>query len=161
MPLSPLRKVLHCQAWWHTPLILALGRQRQGISEFEASLVYKVSSRTARAIQRNPISKNKKILKKKKKRKEKFFMSWRDGSAVKSTDCSSRGPEFNSQQPHGGSQPSVMGSDALFWCVWRQRQCTHIHKINKLLKKKRKEKSHPCKAKFLLIYNLHLRLEMV
>ena len=32
---------------------------------------------------------------------------WRDGSAVKSTDCSSRGPEFNSQQPHGGSQPSV------------------------------------------------------
>ena len=30
----------------------------------------------------------------------------RDGSVVKSTDCSSRGPEFNSQQPHGGSQPS-------------------------------------------------------
>jgi hypothetical protein len=29
--------------------------------------------------------------------------------AVKSTDCSSRGPEFKSQQPHGGSQPSVMG----------------------------------------------------
>jgi hypothetical protein len=30
---------------------------------------------------------------------------------VKSTDCSSRGPEFNSQQPHGGSHPSVMGSE--------------------------------------------------
>jgi ribosomal protein S19 len=29
------------------------------ISEFEANLVYKVSSRTARAIQRNPVSKNK------------------------------------------------------------------------------------------------------
>ena len=42
---------------------------------------------------------------------------WRDDSAVKSTDCSSRGPEFNSQQPHGGSQQSVMGSDALLWCV--------------------------------------------
>ena len=42
---------------------------------------------------------------------------WRDGSAVKSTDCSSRGPEFNSQQPHGGSQPSVMGSNVPFWCV--------------------------------------------
>jgi len=40
---------------------------------------------------------------------------WRDGSVVKSTDCSSKGPEFKSQQPHGGSQPSVMGSDALFW----------------------------------------------
>jgi hypothetical protein len=31
------------------------GRGRQ-ISEFEASLVYKVSSRTARATQRNPVS---------------------------------------------------------------------------------------------------------
>ena len=29
------------------------------ISEFEASLDYKVSSRTARDIQRNPVSKNK------------------------------------------------------------------------------------------------------
>jgi hypothetical protein len=35
------------------------GRSRQ-ISEFEASLVYKVSSRTARAIQRNPVSEKKK-----------------------------------------------------------------------------------------------------
>jgi hypothetical protein len=34
------------------------GRGRQ-ISEFQASLVYRVSSRTARAIQRNPVSKNK------------------------------------------------------------------------------------------------------
>jgi hypothetical protein len=42
---------------------------------------------------------------------------WRDGSAVKSTDCSSKVPEFNSQQPHGGSQPSVIGSDAFFWYV--------------------------------------------
>ena len=31
-----------------------------------------------------------------------------DGSAVKSPDYSSRGPEFNSHLPHGGSQPSVM-----------------------------------------------------
>ena len=36
---------------------------------------------------------------------------WRDGSEVKSIGCSSTGPEFNSQQLHGGSQPSVMGSD--------------------------------------------------
>jgi hypothetical protein len=34
------------------------GRGRQ-ISEFEASLVYRVSSRSARATQRNPVSKNK------------------------------------------------------------------------------------------------------
>jgi hypothetical protein len=35
------------------------------ISEFEASLVYRVSSRTARATQRNPVSKQNKKLKKK------------------------------------------------------------------------------------------------
>ena len=33
---------------------------------------------------------------------------WRDGSVVKSADCSSQGREFKSQQPHSGSQPSVM-----------------------------------------------------
>jgi len=42
---------------------------------------------------------------------------WREGSAIKSTGCSSRGPEFNSQQPHGGSQPFVMGFDAGSWYV--------------------------------------------
>jgi hypothetical protein len=36
-----------------------LGGRGRWISEFEASLVYRVSSRTARAIQRNPVSKNK------------------------------------------------------------------------------------------------------
>jgi hypothetical protein len=42
---------------------------------------------------------------------------WRDGSVVKSTGFSFRGLEFKSQQPHGGSQPSIKGSDALLWCV--------------------------------------------
>jgi hypothetical protein len=43
-----------------------------------------------------------------------LLLGWRDGSVVKSTDCSTEGPEFKSQQPHGGSQPSIMRSDALF-----------------------------------------------
>jgi hypothetical protein len=43
------------------------GRGRQ-ISEFEASLVYKVSSRTARGTQRNPVSKNKTKQNKKRER---------------------------------------------------------------------------------------------
>jgi hypothetical protein len=42
------------------------GRGRQ-ISEFEASLVYRVSSRTARATQKNPVSEKKKKERKKKK----------------------------------------------------------------------------------------------
>jgi hypothetical protein len=49
------------------PLIPALGRQQQADSEFEASLVYRVSSRTARATQRNPVSKKQKKERKKKK----------------------------------------------------------------------------------------------
>jgi hypothetical protein len=46
-----------------------------------------------------------------------FSQGWRDGSAGKSTDCSSKCPELKSQQPYGGSQPPVMRCDALFWCV--------------------------------------------
>jgi hypothetical protein len=37
-----------------------LGGRGRRISKFEASLVYKVSSRTARATQRNPVSEKKK-----------------------------------------------------------------------------------------------------
>ena len=49
----------------------ALGRQRQvGLYEFEASLAYRTSFRTARATQRNSISKNKtnKQIKRKKEK---------------------------------------------------------------------------------------------
>ena len=52
----------------------------------------------------------------------------RDCSVFKSTNqC----PEFNSQQPHGGSQPSVMGFDALF-CVSEDSNSvlTYIKYIN-------------------------------
>lgn len=38
-----------------------------------------------------------------------------DGSAVKSTGYSSRGPEFNCQQLHDSSQPSILSYGALFW----------------------------------------------
>jgi hypothetical protein len=51
------------------------GRGRQ-ISEFEARLVYKVSSRTARAIQGNLVSRKKK---KKKRRGRLPFEAWQAG----------------------------------------------------------------------------------
>jgi hypothetical protein len=60
---------------------------------------------------------------------------WWDGSAGKSADCSSKGPEFKSQQPHGGSQSSVTKSDAAFWSVWRQLQCTVYKQTNKQINK--------------------------
>ena len=52
------------QVWRHTPFIPSRGGQelRKQVSEFQANLVYKVTSRTARAIQRNA------VLEKKKKR---------------------------------------------------------------------------------------------
>jgi hypothetical protein len=57
-----------------------------------------------------------------KKKMKGFFKTslswgWRDGSVAKSTDCSSEGPEFASQQTHGGSQSAVMRSDVLFWGI--------------------------------------------
>jgi hypothetical protein len=48
-----------------------LGGRGRWISEFEVGLVYKVSSWAARAIQRNPVSKNQKKKKKKKKKEKK------------------------------------------------------------------------------------------
>jgi hypothetical protein len=53
--------------------------------------------------------------------KRKVF--WGDSSVVKNTGCSSRGPEFNSQHPHGGSQIFRMGFDALFWYA-----CVHAYR---------------------------------
>jgi hypothetical protein len=61
------------------------------ISEFEASLVYKVNSRTARAIQRNPVSKtkqnkkNKKTKKQKQRNKNHIFQS--DSLCLKTNHC--------------------------------------------------------------------------
>jgi len=44
---------------------------------------------------------------------------------------SSRGSEFNSQQPDGGSQPSVMGPDALFCHEARTQYIINIKKYSK------------------------------
>jgi hypothetical protein len=44
--------------------------------------------------------------------------------------------EFKSQQPHGGSQPPVMRSDTLFWCLKTATVYLCII-INKSLKKKK------------------------
>jgi hypothetical protein len=48
-----------------------LGGRGRWISEFEASLVYRVSSRTARATQRNPVSKQQQQQKTKKTKTKK------------------------------------------------------------------------------------------
>jgi hypothetical protein len=57
-----------------------LGGRGRRISEFEASLVYKVSSRTARATQRNPVSKNQKKKKKKKKKRMAYQQATMDSA---------------------------------------------------------------------------------
>jgi hypothetical protein len=51
------------------------------------------------------------------KKKKKKIWAGEMAQWVRTPDCSSEGLEFKSQQPHGGSQPSVTRSDALFWSV--------------------------------------------
>jgi hypothetical protein len=82
------------------------GRGRQ-IFELEASLLYIMSSRTTRAIQRNPVHEKQtnKHTHKNKKQKEKRLCWAGEMAWLRNTGCSSRGPQLYSQQPHGGSQP--------------------------------------------------------
>ena len=56
----PVKYAPNARQWWRTPLISALEKQGQvHLCEFEASLVYRVSSRTdSKATQRNPVWKN-------------------------------------------------------------------------------------------------------
>ena len=58
--LSAAKSITLAGQWWYMPLIPGLRRQRQvDLCESEASLVYRGSSRTARATQGNPVSKTK------------------------------------------------------------------------------------------------------
>ena len=54
----------------HTCNLSTLGSRGRQISKFKAFLVYRVSSRTARAKQRNPVSKKPNPKKPKKKNKQ-------------------------------------------------------------------------------------------
>lgn len=70
--------------------------------------------------------------------KNRTLRGWRDGSTVKNTGSSSRGSEFNSRHPHGGSQlsnGSLMGSDALFWYAQHSDNIPTYMKYIKVLKK--------------------------
>lgn len=55
---------------------------------------------------------------------KKRFKIWRDGLAVKSTRCSSRGPRFDSQCPSSSSQLSVtllLGDTAASYILFRHQ----------------------------------------
>jgi hypothetical protein len=53
-------KKMSARQWWCTPFIPAVDGRGKQIPEFKDSLIYRVSFRTARAAQRNPVSKKKK-----------------------------------------------------------------------------------------------------
>jgi hypothetical protein len=81
--------------WWRTPLIPWEAEAEAGkISEFKVSLVYKVSSRTARAIQRNPVSKNQPTKQTNKQTKVVEFCCHSCFVCLFSSQISSLRPEF-------------------------------------------------------------------
>jgi hypothetical protein len=55
-------------------------------------------------------------MEKKKKKKKKISRAGEMAQQLRALTALP-GPKFKSQQPHGGSQPSAMRSDTLFWCV--------------------------------------------
>ena len=69
------------------------------LCEFEASLIYIKFQDSHNYTERYECPE---ILSQKLSKRD-----WRDGSVVKSTGYSSRGPRFNSQHPLGSSQQSV------------------------------------------------------
>jgi hypothetical protein len=94
------------------------GRGRQ-ISEFEASLVYKVSSRTVRAIQRNPVLKNQKI-----KQNRLYLEKYQEGPScvtmvVANLGCQldtpgKRGPQYENDPHHIGLWAYLWGHFSWF-----------------------------------------------
>jgi hypothetical protein len=89
--------------WWRIPLIPALRRQRQlDLYEFETSRVYRVSSRTARAIQRIPVSK-----KKKKKRVIIYLLSKQNTQQNQSTNSTTWNEDYKAVLTTCGEAPSL------------------------------------------------------
>ena len=94
--------------WWRTTLLPALGRQNWQISEFEASLDYRVTSRTARATQRNPVSKNKTINKaKQNEQRENPQERAHAGEEVEQGECYSLSVRTEKLDNHFGNQLSI------------------------------------------------------
>jgi len=109
-----------------THLSQHLGGRGRWISEFKASLVYRVSSRTA-SLHREILSqpnqtkpnKNKQITikntpktnqktNKNKNKKTHMHTGCRTGSVFKGTGCSCRSPRLNAQHPNASPHPSVI-----------------------------------------------------
>jgi hypothetical protein len=78
-----------------------LGGRGRRISEFEASLVYRVSSRIARATQRNPVSKTNKQTNKQTNKNLTVHMVC-EGGGVAHVTAVPKGPRRWRQRPGGG-----------------------------------------------------------
>jgi len=103
-----------------TTLIPALRRQRQGETqcESEASLLYRVSSRTATATQRNGVSETKTT--------NRIPKSCRHGSVLKNNTC--REHEFSSRHPSPGSPAPGDFRAKFFLGNLKSRMHTHTHR---------------------------------
>jgi hypothetical protein len=103
-----------------------LGSRGRWISEFEASLVYKVSSRTARAIQRNPVSKKQNKTKQKKKKKKKGSqLSRRGDSELEANEVYRKTYSNNCREPGETALPPPPAPGVVHRPACTQDICTH------------------------------------
>ena len=117
----------------HAFNLSTLEAEKVDLCESEVSLVYRASSRTARATQRNAVSKQTKNQNQKPnsppQNTEIGNRSWRDSSVVKSTDCFSRGPGFNSQHLQDVQLPVTIipGDKTSSSGLYREQGMVHRH----------------------------------
>ena len=130
-----------------------LGGRSYHISESEANLVYRASSRTARATQRNATS----------KRKKNFFLFFCFTHELETWISNSEWPRFNSQHPHGSSQPSATpvpeDQTSLWPLLALHKECTDIYADKTLIYIKQrfvKIYPHGCMHKYVITFRILL-----
>jgi hypothetical protein len=104
-----------------------LGGRGRRISEFEASLVYRVSPRTARTTQRNPVSKNKTKTKNQKGVGEKEGRGGEVGGEVRREEKRKERKKLIFQGDNSESNRECNQASCMSFSTWTYNSHVHMH----------------------------------